>query len=250
MNKSTLIHDVNERNTKIYSKRKKILHLLRDEGWTHVSVVQELLGYKSVQAVYQTLNKMQRDNLVKRAEIKLVYGRAVTIWGLTEMGLHYAFELDDVMEKRKVFEPSKIKPIMMQHKIDLQISRVRAEKSGWTDWIPGELLGMRIKCNKYPDAVAINTNGKKIAIELERTIKSRKRYGEILVSHLAQRKNGDWDEIYYLSPDNDLARRIRRAFSFVKQATYKGNKFLVTPEHLKPFHFFSFNENDWLSKGK
>ena len=249
MNNSTLMNAI-ERKTRINEKRKTILSFMRDETWTHVSVLKELLGYKSVQAVYQTLSKMQRDHLVKRAEIKVVLGRAVTIWGITEMGLHFAFELDDVLEKRSVFEPSKIKPMMMQHKIDLQISRVRAERSGWTDWLPGELLGMRIKCNKYPDAIAVNPLGERIAIELERTIKSRKRYAEILVSHLMQRKQGSWDKIYYLSPDVELAARIHRAFLFVKNATHNGKKFDVTENHRKPFYFYSFNEDDWLNKGE
>lgn len=245
MSLSTLMNAC-DRKARVTEKRQIILRFLRDETWTHISVLKELLGFKSVQAIYQTLAKMQRDNLVKCSEISISHGRPVSIWGVTETGLHYSFELNEPMEIRRVFEPSKVKPITMQHKIDLQLSRVRAEKAGWTNWVPGELLGMRIKCAKYPDAIAVNAQGERVAIELERTIKSRKRYAEILVSHLLQRKNGDWDKIYYLSPDKDLAARIRRAFSLIKQAAHKGKKFQVTEEHHQPFYYYSFNEDDWL----
>ena len=249
MSETTLLN-YRRRLERILEKREIILKFLRDETWTNVYVLQLLLDFKSVQAVYQTLQKMERDGFVKRAEIKVFHGRPVSLWGITEMGLHYSFSLDESLETWKIFEPSKIKPIIMQHKIDLQISRVKAEQNHWTKWIPGELLGKRLKSMKIPDAVAINPHGESIAIELERTIKSRKRYMEILVSHLVQRKNGVWNKIYYLSPDKDLSARIKRAFYSIEKATHNGKKFTVTENHLKPFSFYSFNENDWLTKGE
>ncbi|RLW64705.1 MAG: hypothetical protein B6D73_10760 [gamma proteobacterium symbiont of Stewartia floridana] len=248
MTKRTLLN-ARERKERIAEKTRIVLGFLRDETWTDISVVRELLGFSSAQAAYQTMAKLERSGVVKRAEIQVSYGRPLTIWGITEMGLHYAFELDEPLQDRKVFEPSKVKPIVMQHKIDLQVARLKAEKKGWSDWVAGELLGKRIKCSKYPDAVSLDSSGTRIAIELERTIKSRKRYAEILVSHLVQRKKGDWDKIFYLSPDMDLSARIKRAFKSIKQATYNGEKFAVTEDHLSPFHFYSFNEDDWLSNG-
>lgn len=245
MTTSTLMNAVN-RNARIIEKRQIVLRFLRNETWANIPVLQELLGFKSVQAVYQTLTKMERDGLVKRAEIKIIYGRPVTIWGITETGLHYSYDLDEPFADGKIFEPSKVKPIVMQHKIDLQLARLKAENNGWTDWTPGELLGKRIKCAKYPDAVAFNQQGEKIAIELERTIKSRKRYAEIMVSHLVQRKKGDWSRIYYLSPDVDLAARIKRAFNSIRRASHNSKKFNITEDHLKPFNFYSFNEDDWI----
>jgi len=229
------------------SKKTKIgLGFFKDETYSIASIIQMLFKFKSTQAAYQTLAKMERDGLIKRAQINMIYGRSLTVWGITEMGLHYADDIDAPLQKRKIFEPSKIKPIMMQHKFDLQIARIKGEQHGWTNWVPGELLGRRIENAKYPDAVAKNQAGETIAIELERTIKSRKRYAEILVSHLMQRKNNHWEKIYYLSPNEDLAARIKRAFHSIEQARHNRKRFKVTPEHLEPFYFYSFNDNNWL----
>lgn len=241
-----MLLNANNRKARIAEKRRIILGFLRDETWSHISVLQLLLGFSTVQAAYQTLSKMERDKLVKRAEIHVNHGRSVSIWGITETGLHYAFSLDEPLLERKVFEPSKVKPLMMGHKIDLQFVRVKAESNDWKNWIPGELLGKRIKCAKYPDAIAINAKGERIAVELERTIKSRKRYSEILVSHLAQRKKGNWEKIYYLSPGEDLARRINRAFRSIRHASYNHRKIILTEDHFQPFYFYSFREDDWI----
>jgi len=246
MKTDTLIFSHDERKKKIKDKRDIILGFMRDETYTIGLVLMELLGFKNIQNVNSTLKKMEKDNLVKRASIDVTYGRPITLWGITETGIHYAFGLDEPFQPRPSFSPSKVKPITLQHRIDLQLVHVRAINAGWTDWIPGHLMGKRVAGMKLPDAVAINPRGEKIAIELERTCKSRKRYAEILVSHLMEKKVGQWQKIYYLCPTEDFAARVRRAYFAVETAKHKGTTFTVKDEHRAPFYFYSFSNNDWL----
>ncbi|MES9844889.1 MAG: MobC family replication-relaxation protein [Candidatus Sedimenticola sp. 6PFRAG5] len=236
-----------QRQARVAEKRRMVLRFMRDETWTHVDVLQELLAFKNVQNVNSTLRPMERDGLLKRVSVDMTYGRSITIWGITTTGQAYAFELDEPLEDRPGFEPSKIKPSTLQHRIDLQLARVRAEKAGWTNWEPGHLLGKRMSGVKLPDAIATDPQGQRVAIEIERTIKSRKRYSEILVSHLSQRKAGSWQKILYLSPTTDFAARVQRVFFSISQAKHQGQAFNVTDEHRQPFSFYSLNSGEWLT---
>ena len=237
-----------KRSERINHKRRDILRFLREETWTHVSVLRPLLGFKNVNNVNSTLRTMERDGLVKRAQIETAYGRPISVVGITSHGLNYAFDLSEELQDRPVFEPSKVNPSTMQHRFDLQLAHVKATQAGWKDWEPGHLLGRRMPGVKLPDAVATNLHGQRVAIELERTLKSRRRYTDILVSHLQQKKAGSWDRIVYLSPTPDLAARVQRAYRSIDQAKHNGQVFTVTDQHLRPFSFFSFDSDQWLNQ--
>lgn len=245
--KSDTLMKPDERKAQTIKKQNIVLSFLKDETYTHVDVLQKLLGFKNVQNVNSTMKKLERDNLVKRASIDVSYGRPITLWGITTTGLHHAFGLDEQLEDRPVFEPSKAKGSTLQHRIDLQLARITAEQAGWTEWVSGQLLGKRMQGMKIPDAIATNPQGEKIAIELERTIKTRKRYADILVSHLRSKKEGLWSKIYYLSPSVDFSLRLRRAFHSIETAQLNGSKFKLKEEHFLPFHFYSFNDKEWLN---
>ena len=61
-------------------------------------------------------------------QVPVQLGCSIVIWGITETGLHYSFDLDESLQIRRIFEPSKVKLVALQHKIDLQIARIKAEK--------------------------------------------------------------------------------------------------------------------------
>ena len=231
-----------ERKRRGEENRQAILTFLRDERWTHIDVIQALLGHKSPQAIYRILGKMAVEGLVSKAEIPVAYNRPVAIWGITVHGLAMSWGLDEAVEPRKPFEPSKVAPTMMQHKVDLQLLKVRALRSGWASWIDGSLLGWRKSEWKVPDAVAIDPQGRKTAIEVERTVKSKKRYAEIIVSHLESKREGRWERIVYLCPTRDIAARIEREFQSITHAKYKGQVFELQDGHRASFVFLGYDQ--------
>jgi len=143
----------------------------------------------------------------------------------------------------RTFEPSKVKMATMGHSLDVQRLQFRANRAGWS-WQPvfGEFSRSEAK---YADAIAIRPDGQKVAMEVERTVKTGKRYAEILVAHLAARKEGKWNWIYYLSPDASVRDRVRRCFGEIRRVRWKGRFIAVTPAHLVPFKFFVYDDN-WL----
>lgn len=75
---------------------------------------------------------------------------------------------------------------------------------------------MSARGQKEPDALA-NVGGLSVAFELERTVKSRKRYQEIVSGYLFTRKASGVDEIWYVSPDERTLARIRQAVLSVEE---------------------------------
>lgn len=231
-----------ERAQQVEQKRRRVLRWMRDYPFTHMDVLEVLLGY-SRRTLQATLAKMERDGLIKGALIEVSYARPVKLWGLTHHGLHHAFDPGEPLGPRAVFDPKKVAASRLAHDLDVQLVHVRAQVAGWKAWKPAALLAEPLvaKGLNIPDAVAITATGETVALEIERTLKSARRYQEILVSYLQGRKLGLWQRVLYLSPDPVTAARIERAFRSIKTARFQGESFTVQPAHLAPFAFMSFD---------
>ena len=228
-----------ERKERIKEERNLILKFLRYETYTHIEIVKILINVSSVQAAHQTLNKMIRDKLIKKAQIDVSYGRSISLFGITNNGLAHAFDLDEKFENRPTFQPSKVKSTMLQHKVQVQMFIVKSIEYGYSNVINADLLNLRKSECKVPDLTA-NMKGRVIAVEIELTIKSRKRYADIVVSHLLSIKNGQWDEVHYIVPTNDFKSRLERVFKSIKSVPYKNKKIELTDQHLCKFKFFTY----------
>ena len=224
------------------AKYKGVLTWLKHYTWTHMDVLQVLLGLKR-RTLQATLSRMERDGLIKGAMIQVSYARPIKLWGLTHHGLHHCSDPGEPLGPRAVFDPKKVAPSRLVHELDVQLVHVRAQRAGWKAWKPAALIAEPLvaKGLTVPDAVAITATGETVALELERTLKSSKRYQEILVSYLQGRKLGLWQRVLYLSPDATTAARIERAFRSIKTARFQGEAFTVQPAHLAPFAFLSYD---------
>jgi hypothetical protein len=228
-----------KRNARIQEKRNLILKFLRNETYTHIDVIKQLLNVNTVQAAHQTLNKMVRDDLLKKAQIKITYGRPITLFGITNNGLAHSFDLDEAFEQRPTFQPSKVKPTMLNHKISVQQVIVKSTLLGYSNVKNADLLNFRKSGFKVPDLIA-KFRGKTVGIEVELTIKSFKRYTEIILSHLLSIKAQRWDEIHYLVPSIDFKNRLERIFKSIKFVSYKNQKIELTDAHFNKFNFFVY----------
>jgi hypothetical protein len=166
----------------------------------------------------------------------------MVIWGITAHGAATSARDGEPIAVR-AFEPSKVSTTTLGHSLDVQLMQLRAERAGWK-WQPsfGEFSRSEAK---YADAVGTRPDGQKVAMEIERTVKTVKRYAEILAAHLAARKGGKWEWIYYLSPDDVVRNRVRRAFQEICRARWRGQIVEITDGHRAPFRFFSYND-DWV----
>lgn len=236
----------NEAFKRYEQKLNDALMFLRIERWSHQKILQKKLGLKSRQAIHKTLVKFEKNGAIRRYQIEDGFTHPLTIWGITPHGVMLSFHEGEEITDIRAFEPSKVKPSQVNHTLDIQQARVKAELAGWTNW---DYAGFSKKGLKNPDAIATRPDGKVVAIEIERTLKSFRRYPDVLVSHLAARKQGCWDEIYYLMPDKSMKRKVERIFASIDKARYQNQTIQISDEHKAPFKFFTYDENwEFLQK--
>lgn len=246
-----LIRCYQQRMDRHRDKRQITLRLLRDEIWTSVSVLASVLGV-SHSSAHRLVKGMVQDGLLS-TETFTIRGergvRVVLLVGITHHGLAHAWDMNEAVEHRSAWEPSKINPLYVPHTLEVQEARIAAERLGWTNWVPGRLLANKGMA-KVPDALVTSGDGTRVAVELERHIKSMKRYEVVLGSYVADMKQGPEaiDRVDYLCPTADMAARLARTLGLIKNLRFEGNgkePARVGPlaqEHLDRFRFFGVRE--------
>jgi hypothetical protein len=243
-----LISDPAQRIARAAEKRREVLRFLRDEIWTVTDVVAQLLGV-GYPAAHALLKVMQRDGLVTSASMFIASPRGVrrvVLHGITAQGLAFAWPADEVAEPRRPWESSKTNALFVPHQIEVQLARIRAEQAGWTNWLPARML-MGLGLPKLPDAEARSPDGVPVGVEVEREIKTDRRYEAVIGAYIAQMKaDGRWDRVDYLCPNADFAKRLARVFGNLKQLRLEGKDGQATKvgeiqqSHLDRFRFY-----DW-----
>ena len=194
--------------------------------------------------VQRTLRKMEKAELIKAHTIDFELSVwNLKIWGLTPTGALLATDLD---EDIKFFEVGRIKPITIAHSLALQRVKVIALSNRWVEWESSSKMLKKANENRstwiqVPDAVARSPKDRKVAVELERTVKTPKRYVEILANYAEMMSMGVIDEVIYVCPAQ-LTARLERLFHRIEKIIFKG-KVIPTPEGLlRRFYFISYEE--------
>ncbi len=224
-----LISNYDERLRRSRDSEFQILKFLRDETFSSPEILAQIVNISS-RAIYKKLNSMNKKGLIHRHKYE---GFAFNIWGITQLGLAHAWGDDEEMEFRTPFQTSRVKPLMIPHELDVQTARIKAESAGWSDWVSGKQLPLNLA--KRPDAIVTNQFGDKVAIELERTIKSRQRLEKIWSIYLQQITRKEIDMVHYVCPDVGFAKRLKRVFSLLKTIPVAGERVVLTGKHRSKF---------------
>jgi hypothetical protein len=187
----TLVRDPQARKQIHVQKQTKVLHWLKTEIYSSSSVLAQVLGVTSRQAVHKTLSRMESAGLVKAAMMRTLNGRE-TLWGITEHGQAMAFDPSkNEAPSAKVFEPTKVPERLLEHNLELQQMKWQASQAGWSGWKNYD-RGVKPakkdeKLKHRPDVLVIDPAGKVVAVELELTFKTVRRYAdEVIASHVRQ----------------------------------------------------------------
>ena len=235
-----LINSYQQRCVRTQTKREMILRFLRDETWSNLTNLAGVLGL-SDPATFKTICQMERDGFLLRYKVTAL---RLSLWGITPQGLAFAWTENEIMQSRPYFESSKLSVMTIAHYLDIQRARLIAEAAGWTSWIPGNRLPKDIK--KRPDAIAINPEGQMIAIELERSIKTLKRYEAIFAIYLQMIKRDKYAKVHYVCPHANFAPRLVRMFELIKSVPVAGERVPITEKHRARFEVHALN--DWPPK--
>jgi hypothetical protein len=90
-------------------------------------------------------------------------------------------------------------------------------------------MGVAPKDGKRPDALAASPTGKRVALEVERTMKTTKRYEIVLVQYLKLLKADELDLVVWASPTEDFSRRLRSIITSIQTVRVEGKKVAIDP---------------------
>lgn len=241
------IHDRAERERIKADKEEKILSFLLDETYSTSAIIANLLELTQTTA-YRTLKKMEVNGLVKMHSVGIELGRTgrQTIWGLTPTGALMATDLNSDNFKVDFFEVGRVKSSTMMHSLALQRVKVMALATGWSEWKSSRKVqqmanGDRKTWLQVPDALAISPKGRLTAFELERTVKTPKRYNEILSNYASMISDKTVAEVVYICPGK-IAPRLERLFSEIKEIIVDKKTYSVSESLLKRFKFLTYEE--------
>lgn len=225
---------------RIAQKRQLILDWLKVEGHNSTEILSQVVGMKN-QGAHNTLKAMLRDGLL-RCEDLPTGAKMQVIYGLTP---HSAMLASDFVNNVMInyFEPGRVSAWTLQHNLSVQKLRLQLQAEGWTNWKSDRQCkreGQQNKWLKVPDAISTNPDGHVVAIEVERSYKSLKRYAEIVSNYLQMMKQEQLRAVHYYCTGQCTAEKMQAIFQSIKQVKIKGELITLQPHHYQQFHFFNF----------
>lgn len=238
-----------EQNKRNAEKEDIVLNFLRDETFSTAPVLGRRLKLKH-SATHTTLNGIQKRGLIKQiyVQFEITSPGHLSIWALTPMGALLA--ADD--GSCDYYDVGRIPIITMAHSIAIQRVKVIALEVGWEQWLSSRKMRQiahkeRSRWLQVPDAFAVSPKGQKIALELERTTKSFKRYEEILSNYCQMLLDKTIDHVVYICPEK-ITPRLERLFLRIDSIFVNGGISPVHESFRKRFHFIT--EKEWEEYAK
>ncbi len=228
-----------QRAARAVEKRKLILRFLREEIWADTANIGELLQVKPA-AVSRTLQRLSEQGLVRSHQIPITGGN-LTLHGITTHGQAMATEEgESVCEK--VFSPSRVSSVYARHTLDIQLLRIGAERAGWHHWVNADRVEKWPAGQARPDAFVQDLLGRRVAVECERTIKSPKRYCDILNAWLQGIRRGEVNRVVWVSPDPRVRDRLRQIITSITHVEVAGQKIVIPRDRFENISFLTYSE--------
>ena len=220
------------------SRKRKILRFLMEENYSSMENLAQLLGTPKQTIMRITKHLCERDYLIKH-DIDIGLARKISVFQPTNIGIMYALHENELMPELR--EIAKVNATTVFHDLQLQKIRFSLEQQGYTNfqssWQLTRILRKRKeKAPKIPDYTCINPNGNKVAIEYERTIKTTKRYREIIGQYLDIKERNIIKQVMYFT-NPGFADKLKNMFLAIDFIYRKGKTEKFTPDVITYFSF-------------
>ena len=214
-----LIHNVAERNEAANRRMEALLSFLKEETFSDFLTLKKVVGYKGRHnhAMYNLLNKAVALGFLSKHEYPVLTGKKA-LWGITMPGLARVVNADDPVFPAD-FEPGKLRHRTLEHRLLNQRVRLALEEKGGTGWLNGDrgaFIARYPGVRHRPDGIITLSSGAIIAVETERSLKTRARYITIINSHLAASDAGCWHYAMYVMPDDKTRVSLGRLFDSIR----------------------------------
>lgn len=211
--------------------------LASGEVWTTLENAASLWTI-STDAAATTLKSMVREHLIVREDIAAGVKAKIAIYGLTPDGIAVC---DSAPANTIEHQIGRLTSTNIPHSLATQRVRIVAEAAGWTDWQPGR----NFYCKGFPvvpDAVGTDKNGKRVAIEVERNVKSLKRRREVLSGHvlmIAQHRM--YDRVLYVCDARCNSTRLKELYLSLDEIQTPAGRTMMTDMHRSRFDFIDIS---------
>lgn len=221
-----LISDPKERAARAAEKEDYVLTWLSDFIYSTTDVLGKMLDLNP-SATLSALRRLERKGYIVRDEIP-VYGRIVLpIWGITMTGLMASLTPKQIeTQKLRYHQKGRVALSSLQHEMDVQRVALFCEDEDtynsvyWTTSrdLPWPSKKSDPRWPVYPDGLmGVPNNGDEdnpavIAVEVERTRKTPKRYAQILKGHAANIVQGRYCGVIYFCLDQQAAESLNALF--------------------------------------
>ncbi|ENK6701008.1 molybdopterin-guanine dinucleotide biosynthesis protein MobC [Yersinia enterocolitica] len=214
-----LIHNVAERNEAANRRMEALLSFLKEETFSDFRTLKSVVGYKGKynHAMYDLLNKAVALGFLSKHEYPVLTGKK-SLWGITMPGLARVVNTDDPVFPA-YFEPGKLRYWTLEHRLLNQRVRLALEEKGGTGWLNGDRGAFMARypgVRHRPDGIITLSSGAIVAVETERSLKTRARYINIINSHLAASDAGRWHYAMYVMPDDKTRASLGRLFDSIR----------------------------------
>lgn len=219
-----------------------LLQFLKEEIYSDFKTLMFLFDYKNKMPLYRLLDKVERMGLIQKHVFESRASK-MALWGITNDGQTVVLTADDKVFPAR-FEPSKITGWSLDHHLDNQLTRLILEKKGATNWVNGDrstfLSQYRVK--HRPDGLITLPDGRVIAIETERRLKTKARYQSIMASHLLARTDSHWFYVFYVVPDEQKKQALKLIFDSVPHVMVNNQHVTLEEKHRNVFRFYTLDE--------
>lgn len=193
-----------ERLKRQETNERRVLEFIAIEGVSTAAILSELLGYKHPQSVYKILRRLQSNKLIRARKFDYIGN----LYLLTPAGVS---ALDENI-KPKIINAGDINPISLKHRFTIQRCHIAMIKNH----IRWEGFSGRIKKGEQrPDGAIWFCYQKEdeslIAIEVELTVKTEKRYHQIYL-----RYNRKYPLVIYVVPTETMKNKLESIFKKIE----------------------------------
>lgn len=237
-----LIATHNERQTRHNEKIKILLNFLKEETYSDFKTLMLLFGFKDHKSLYTLLTKIESMGLIQKY-VLAARTIKISLWGITSDGIAVVLTPEDNIFPAR-FEPSRITGWTLDHHLDNQVARIILEKKGAYGWVNGDRSTFlsQYQVKHRPDGVITLPDGKVIAIETERHLKTRARYQSIIASHLLARTQKHWLYVFYIVPNPQKKRALELLFGSVKHVIVNHQHIQLEERHRNVFRIYTLDE--------
>lgn len=229
-----------ERMARRDDKRRRLLAWLRTEIWTLPRVAADVMGLQLASSAARPLDALARDGLVVLDDVTRPDDTKVQIVGITLDGQAAAAALLDKPFVMRAYERGRVGLATIAHRNDLQLLRLACVRAGWREWTYPDRVGVDTKMAGQvyrPDALALHPAGVRVAIEVERTIKTAKRYRFIAGRHVAAMARGDYEQVIYTAPDAAKASALGTVWQRLGHVVVAGRDVPLDADLFNRVHF-------------